>query len=213
MERYIDMDQVSDGRLYTANDLVKADCHGCRGCSACCEGMGNSIVLDPLDVFWLCRGQHIGFEALLSDRIELNIADRLILPNLRMAGEREACTYLDPAGRCSIHSFRPGMCRLFPLGRFYEERGFRYFLQVHECPKPDKGKIKIRKWLDLPDLKRYEQFVCGWHDYLKEQKKKVEADPEQIKPVSMELLRRFYMAPYNLDEDFYEQFYNRLKNF
>ena len=96
------------------------------------------------------------------------------------------------------------------LGRFYEEQGFRYFLQVHECPKPDKGKIKIRKWLDLPDLKRYEQFVCGWHDYLKEQKKKVEADPEQIKPVSMELLRRFYIMPYDLDGDFYEQFYERM---
>ena len=26
MERDIDMSQVSDGRFYTANDLVKADC-------------------------------------------------------------------------------------------------------------------------------------------------------------------------------------------
>ena len=211
MERYIDMNQVSDGRLYTANDLVKADCGGCRGCSACCRGMGNSIVLDPLDVFRLCRGQNTDFEALLSDRMELNIADRLILPDLRMTGEQEACAYLDPEGRCSIHSFRPGMCRLFPLGRFYEGRGFRYFLQVHECPKPDKKKVKIRKWLDEPDLKRYEQFIWDWHDYLKEQKKKVEADPEQIKPVSMELLRRFYMTPYDTGGDFYEQFYERMK--
>ena len=38
----------------------------------------------------------------------------------------------------------------------------------------------------------------------------MEADPEQIKPVSMELLRRFYMAPYDLDGDFYEQFYERM---
>ena len=34
MERNIDMKEVSDGRLYTSNDLVKADCGGCEGCSA-----------------------------------------------------------------------------------------------------------------------------------------------------------------------------------
>lgn len=212
MERNIDMNEVSDGRLYTANDLVKADCRGCRGCSACCMGMGNSVILDPLDVFWLCSGLGTGFEALLSDRVELNLADRLILPNLRMAGEKEACSFLNLEGRCSIHSFRPGMCRLFPLGRFYEAQGFRYFLQVHECPKPDKGKVKVRKWLDIPDLKRYEKFITDWHDLLKERRKMVETDPEQIKPVSMELLNRFYMKPYEPERDFYEQFYERMKN-
>ncbi len=204
MERNIDMNEVSDGRLYTANDLVKADCRGCHGCAACCQGMGHSVILDPLDVFWLCCGLGTGFEALL--------AARLILPNLRMAGEEERCTFLDPEGRCSIHGFRPGMCRLFPLGRFYEEQGFRYFLQVHECPKPDKGKVKVRKWLDIPELKRYERFITDWHDFLKEQRKLVETDPEQIKPVSMELLNRFYVTPYEPDQDFYEQFYRRLKN-
>ena len=212
MERNIDMNEVSDGRLYTANDLVKADCRGCQGCAACCQGMGHSVILEPLDVFWLCRGLGTGFEALLAERIELYIADRLILPNLRMAGEKERCTFLDPEGRCSIHGFRPGMCRLFPLGRFYEEQGFRYFLQVHECPKPDKGKVKVRKWLDIPELKRYERFITDWHDFLKEQRKLVETDPEQIKPVSMELLNRFYVTPYEPDQDFYEQFYRRLKN-
>lgn len=212
MEQNIDMNEVSDGRLYTANDLVKADCRGCHGCAVCCQGMGHSVILDPLDVFWLCRGLGTGFEALLAERIELYIADRLILPNLRMAGEEERCTFLDPEGRCSIHGFRPGMCRLFPLGRFYEEQGFRYFLQVHECPKPDKGKVKVRKWLDIPELKRYERFITDWHDFLKEQRKLVETDPEQIKPVSMELLNRFYVTPYEPDQDFYEQFYRRLKN-
>lgn len=213
MERDIDMNEVSDGRLYTANDLVKADCRGCHGCSACCQGMGASVILDPLDVFWLCNGLKTSFEALMAARVELNIADRLILPNLKMAGTQEACTFLDDHGRCSIHSFRPGMCRLFPLGRFYEEHGFRYFLQVHECPKPDKAKVKVKKWLDIPDLRRYETFICDWHDCLKAQKKKVEADPEQIKPVSMEILNRFYVMPYNEEEDFYEQFYKRLESF
>ncbi len=40
-------------KLYKAGDMVKADCGGCQGCSACCQGMGDSIKLDPLDVYRL----------------------------------------------------------------------------------------------------------------------------------------------------------------
>lgn len=209
MERNIDMKEVSDGRFYLANDLVRADCGGCRGCSSCCRGMGNSVTLDPYDIFCLCRGLGESFEELMADRIELNIADRLILPNLRMAGEQEACVFLDPKERCSIHAFRPGMCRLFPLGRFYEDGGFRYFLQVHECPRESRAKIKVKRWLGIPELKRYEQFVCDWHYYLKDLRKKVEEDPERIREISLGLLKRFYMEPYNTQGDFYGEFYQR----
>lgn len=210
MERKIDMSEVSDGRFYTANDLVKADCGGCPGCSSCCRGMGSSILLDPLDIHRLCGGLHTDFSSLMADKIELNIVDSLILPNLKMAGSGEACTFLNADGRCSIHAFRPGICRLFPLGRFYEGHSFKYFLQVHECPKENKAKVKVKRWLDTPDLKKYEKFIGDWHYYLKDLQKEVEADPERIKQVSMELLNRFYIMPYDQGKDFYEQFYKRL---
>ena len=47
MERNVTMAEISDGKLYSRDDMVKAGCDDCRGCSACCHGMGNSIVLDP----------------------------------------------------------------------------------------------------------------------------------------------------------------------
>lgn len=211
MERQIDMKEVSDGKLYTANDLVRADCGGCKGCSACCRGMGTSITLDPWDVYGLCQGLKRNFEALLERQVELAIADRLILPNLKMTEGEDACTFLDSKGRCEIHAFRPGMCRLFPLGRFYEANSFRYFLQVHECPKENKAKIKVKRWLDIPDLKAYESFVQTWHDYLKALREIVEKEPDKIKEISMKVLHTFYLTPYDLTQDFYRQFYQRLE--
>lgn len=211
MERNINMSEVSDGKFYTSNDLVRADCGGCHGCSTCCKGMGRSVTLDPLDIYRLCVGLDTDFSGLLENRIELNIVDNLILPNLKMAGKGEACVFLNEEERCGVHAFRPGICRLFPLGRFYENGDFKYFLQVHECPKPDKVKVKIKKWLDTPNLKQYEKFICDWHFYLKDLQKQVEDEPERIKPVSMELLNRFYVTPYDKSRDFFEQFYGRLK--
>ena len=53
MERDINLDEISDGKLYDANDMVKVGCSDCAGCSACCHGMGETIVLDPYDIWQL----------------------------------------------------------------------------------------------------------------------------------------------------------------
>ena len=67
---------------------------------------------------------------MLNNEFELNVVDGVILPNLKMSGQNDACGFLDENGRCSIHAVRPGICRLFPLGRYYENHDFSYFLQV-----------------------------------------------------------------------------------
>ena len=210
MRRNIRLEDISDGKLYTAEDMVKADCRGCEGCSACCHGMGSSILLDPWDIWLLTRGTGKDFAGLLAEHIELGLADGIILPSLRMAGKEEACTFLDENGRCSVHAFRPGICRMFPLGRYYEDTGFRYFLQVHECQRKDRSKIKVRKWLDIPDLKKYETYIFEWHSVLKLCERESEGlDGDSLKILQMFLLRTFYQMPWSGD-DFYKEFYARL---
>ena len=125
MLRDIDLKAVSDGRLYRQSDMAKVGCNDCKGCSDCCRGMGSSIVLDPYDCFMLCKNLGESFESLLSYAIELQVVDGIILPNLKMADKTDACAFLNEQGRCGIHSFRPGFCRMFPLGRIYENQSFQ----------------------------------------------------------------------------------------
>lgn len=199
-------------RLYRSCDMVKADCGGCRGCSDCCRGMGNSVVLDPWDVYCLSRGLNSSFSGLLNEYVELNVVEGLVLPNLKMTGEEEQCGFLDEEGRCCVHGFRPGICRLFPLGRYYENGGFRYFLQSRECTKESRTKVKISKWLGIPDLKRYEEFVFQWHDFLDEVMGLLDKqnDDQLSKDLGTYLLNTFYGEPYDLKADFYGQFEERL---
>lgn len=211
MKRNVDINEISDGKRYGLNDLVKAGCDGCKDCSSCCRGMGNTVVLDPVDVYRLTSNLGTTFEVLLQDKLELNVVDGLILPNLKMNGENEACHFLDKNGRCSIHSFRPGICRLFPLGRLYENGSFSYFLQVHECPKENKTKVKVKNWLDTPDIKSYEKFVTQWHYMLKDLEELVSAaSEEEAKTMSMYILKEFYIKPYNDDESVYGQIEARI---
>ena len=213
MKRMVDLKQVSDGRLYSSGDMVKADCRDCEGCSACCRGMGSSILLDPMDVWRLRRDLHKDFSTLIEKEAELGMADGMILPNMKMDVRTDACPFLDGNGRCSIHDSRPGLCRLFPLGRYYEENGFRYFLQIYECRKKDRGKIKIKKWLGIPNLKAYEAYILSWHDFLGKWREGADTlDEEKRRTLALYVLRRFYELPYYADseENFYAEFAQRL---
>lgn len=215
MKRNVDLKEISDGRLYSSGDMVRADCRDCEGCSECCRGMGSSIILDPMDVWRLQKEIKKGFQALLEEgKIELNMADGMILPNLKMDAEREACPFLDGQGRCSVHDCRPGLCRLFPLGRYYEENGFRYFIQIHECRKQDRGKIKIKKWLGIPNLKAYENYILEWHGFLNQCEDALETlSEENVRILELYVLRRFYETAYMAADEngFYEEFSARME--
>lgn len=60
-----------------------------RGMPCRCEKMGTPIVLDPCDIWRLTTVTGKNFEQLLADTIELQVVDGVILPNLRMDGEKE----------------------------------------------------------------------------------------------------------------------------
>ena len=64
--------------LYDANDMVKAGCNDCRGCSACCTGMGESVILDPYDIWQMEINLHCTFAELMRDKIDLHVEEGII---------------------------------------------------------------------------------------------------------------------------------------
>lgn len=209
--------QISDGKLYDRNDMVKVGCHDCAGCSSCCKDMGQSILLDPYDIYMLTHHLNKSFEELMASSVELHMEEGLILPNLRMVplsavSQEEGCSFLDANGRCSIHSFRPGICRLFPLGRNYEENRMQYFLLKDACPAPNKSKLKIEKWLGIANLKAYQQYLVDWHNFTKQVRQEVLEllDQEEVaRAISMRFLQQYYMLPYE-GENFFEEIDTRI---
>lgn len=226
MIRNCSIEEISDGKLYSRDDLVKANCLGCVGCSDCCHGMGNTVVLDPYDVFRLTTLRNCSFQDLLAEGVELGIVDGLILPSLKMNGTENACFYLNEEGRCKIHEFRPGICRLFPLGRYYDNDRFYYFLQVNECSNKNRSKIKVKQWIDTSELKKNEEFEIKWHYFLKNMQKYIlDKENEAInqledtgeknirQQICMKILETFYVKEYTGKENFYDEFYMRFNQF
>ena len=152
-------------------------------------------------------------EILLAGNVALRVVDGVILPHLKMTEQSDRCSFLNEEGRCSIHDARPGFCRMFPLGRLYEDGTFSYFLQVNECPKENKTKVKVRRWLDTPELGKYEAFTTKWHYYLKEKQNAARESEDDAfrQQISMNILKLFYLLPYDGNTDFYTQFADRME--
>lgn len=227
MKRDLKLEDFTDGKLYHKNDMVKVGCNDCAGCSACCRNMGDSIVLDPFDVHQLTSHLHVTFDTLLSKQLALHVVDGVILPSIQLIKKAapfsyvksknnaavldEICPFLNEEGRCSIHTFRPGFCRLFPLGRYYVDNSFHYILQNQECPKENKTKVKVEKWLEIPNLSSYEAFVAEWHYFLLDMEALLSTsdDEEEKKTLHMYLLNTFYQRPYD-EKHFFSEFHERL---
>lgn len=217
-------------RLYDAGDMARIGCNDCKGCSYCCQEMGESVVLTPLDVYELTVHLGKSFDELMEDKIELYMTDGMVAPNLKMTGKKEVCGFLNEEGRCSIHDFRPGLCRLFPLGRNYEVRetdtgkglqevkGFRYFVVKDSCPKLPGTKVKIEKWLGVPALKKNEAFITTWHYFCKDFQEKMQkllaaGEDEKVKNSNLSMLELFYRKSYEAGKDFYGQFEERMERY
>lgn len=121
---------------------------------------------------------------------------------------------MNEEGRCSIHALRPGVCRLFPLGRYYENGSFQYFLQTGECTAVH-SKVKVSKWIDTPQLSRNTEFTIRWHDMLNAAQELIAENEEDTfrKNFNMFLLNTFYLTPYDGERDFYEQFEERCRKY
>lgn len=95
-------------------DLVALSC-GIDGCPANCCTHGPPIIVNPYELALICAAAGMSYEDLL-DIVETDRADGFPLV---MLPRDPACHFWTGKG-CSIYAARPLACRLFPLGRVFE---------------------------------------------------------------------------------------------
>lgn len=216
MEHKVSLNEISDGKLYTLNDMVKLGCDGCNGAASCCRFAADTITLDPYDLYQLTEGTGLFFDELYAKQlIALSPVDGLLLPHLNLSGEKGSCTFLTETGTCNIHTHRPGLCRLFPLARYFEGNTIHYILQLHECPNKITPKIKIKKWLGISNAEQYESFLIHWNRILTDTRTTLSRakNNTELSSVTTVFLKTFYVTRYETETDFYKQFEERAMNF
>lgn len=206
------LEEISDGKLYDIEDIVKADTCGCDGCNDCCCDVGELVVLTPLDVYEMVTYLGVKFDELVGQNIELRQNNKILLPYLKMNDDNKNCSFLNKEGRCTIHSKRPNICRLFPLGRVYKDDDFKYFLQVGNCPKEDLKDIKVRQWVGIDNYDENKKFILEWYKFIKALtfRLKFVRDEKEIEEINKSLLDNCYRVEIEEGKDFYSTFMKNL---
>ena len=212
MDNFRMIEEISDGKLYGVRDTVRADAGGCKDCSWCCEDMCDTISLDPYDIYSLCKGLGKDYNTLLSEEfIVIDLHNLVSMPHINDRGS--GCGFLNEKRRCTVHDFRPGICRLFPMGRYYHDDTVSYIIQTHACKKEEREEVRVCDWLEITDIDSYEEYVLRWHavvkkisDFMKEP-----AGPGVKKKVHEKFLTHFYEMPYDFSQKFYPQIYDRIE--
>ena len=207
------LDKISDGKLYDIEDMVKADTCGCNGCNDCCLDVGDLVVLTPFDVYEIVNCLGVTFDDLLGDKIELRQNNKILLPYLKMQ-DNNRCSFLNEQGRCIIHSKRPNICRMFPLGRVYQDNDFKYFLQIGNCPKEDLKDVKVSDWVGIENYNENKEFILEWYKLTKALafRLKFVRDEKEIEEINQILLDSCYHIDIEEVENFYSVFLQCLPN-
>jgi len=157
--------------LLTADDHADIECSDCIGCeNSCCRELSASITLDSYDMALLKKGLTKSFDEFLAENlVELRLINGAVVPILGNKPDKSECVFLREGGRCSIHPYRAGICRMYPLARLWQGNGnFAYYLQPGECTHRATKSTKVADWLGYEDTEAYEKEVKAYHARLKE---------------------------------------------
>ena len=116
----------------------------CNCCGQCCKER-EDILLSAYDIMRLQGYLDISFEELLLTYCEMYIGKESELPICRLRTEAR-CPFL-LHGKCYVQDAKPTVCALYPLGRMFDGKKVRYFLQKHDCGAGN-TEHTLRKWLE-----------------------------------------------------------------
>ena len=127
----------------------------CDMCGKCCTGDTlNRILLRSYDMYNLEKGLRKTALQIINEHCNVYIGDKSGIPVIQLKGEDSGngifrttvCPFLID-NKCSVHEFKPNVCKIFPLGRVGSTNGTKYFLQTVTCG--NRNSTSIDTW--IPD--------------------------------------------------------------
>ncbi len=196
-------------------------CDGCRdGSSQCCCNRDQRIIINPYDIYKLQKGLNKTSKEILDKYVDISSGYESGLPMMLLGIKKlytgeEVCPFIrrktDENGKsrryCSVHSFKPGVCSIFPLGRVNPAKGkgeMVYILQDINCglkPKEEDPEITISDW--VPDLENADKAFNRYYRLL-----------EKVgKILKFNVLKKSNKVPEASKDKFYKEFTHMLCDF
>ncbi|HWR73186.1 MAG TPA: YkgJ family cysteine cluster protein [Nitrospirota bacterium] len=178
----------SDAVPLADSDPVQLSC-GTEGCGSTCCKNGPHIILNPYEISLICPAAGISYE----DFLDIVETDRVNGFPLIMLPRDPVCHFWTGTG-CSVYAARPLACRLFPLGRVFDDGRSHIILPGRNvcaglAAAPDRT---LADYLREQDTRTQIEMADQWIEFVSE----IENTPLPDKPVTSVA---FHMLVYSPD--------------
>ena len=195
----------------------------CRGCGKCCKNR-EDILLNTRDVYNIATALKLTHKQVVETYCDTYIGrdSRIPIVRLKPKGANKVCPLLT-GSRCSVHSLKPTVCALFPLGRVaVNEEGaekmglhgynkIEYILSPVRCGSLRK-KQTVLSWLESFGVSKEDKFFIRWNEILCNLAPRIKSfeENESVTDKALDMLwtgvfNAVYIA-YDTQKEFYPQF-------
>lgn len=174
----------------------------CKACGDCCRKRSEPIMLTGYDIFRIATELKIEPIEVIKKYTRGYVGNNSKLPVVVLKERPDGSCSLLRNGKCMVHSNKPMVCAIYPLGRFYltEEEKFGYFQQNITCGTDEQHTLK--EWLDKFKIHDWDKASSLWVTVitkLAEQTSK-QTDPKAIEALANKLAIPLYYD-YNTESD------------
>ena len=178
----------TEARILSETDFIQVSC-GVNGCSSNCCTKSAPIVLNPYEIALICRESNLSYE----DLLDIVDTDRANSFPLVMLPRDPHCHFWTGKG-CRIYRGRPLACRLYPLGRVFDQGASHLVLpDLNVCSGLSSSPAKtVAEYLCDQDTAVLIQMADRWIEFVSD----LEQKPLPDKPVTSVA---FHMLVYSPD--------------
>jgi len=138
----------------------------CKMCGKCCRKRPTPIVLTGLDTFRIAQTMGKPPGEILGKITEYVLGTDSHIPLLILKERLDGSCSLLRNGKCMVHSNKPIVCAIYPLGRMitYEQHKIQYFRQFGECPgfAGSTRTQTLQEWLDEFHIAEFDKEIMAW---------------------------------------------------
>lgn len=142
----------------------------CNMCGNCCRCRSEPINVTGFDLFRLAQGLGVTPKEVMIKYLRPEISGNSNIPGLLLDERLDgSCRFLRK-GVCTVQAFKPIVCAVFPIGRFYNALDekihyMRRYVPV-ECGGKDGKEWTLREWIKSWGLDRWDAESIAWSKLL-----------------------------------------------
>jgi Fe-S-cluster containining protein len=225
LNQIVDKVKSQEFKTLSLDDTFSFDC---KICGSCCKNRSD-ILLNPYDIYRLCKGLNIDTFELFTKYIDVFAGADSQLPLARVKFKSvefstlkyTVCPFLrkkDNLFKCTVHEFKPTVCGLYPLGRMQQmeadgtQTELKYFVQNIECDATKDVEHKVSDWLSNFNIQDSEKAFFEWGEFITKVYQLIDFRVvKESKTLTGEIKLKIveaFMSSYlrlEMDKDFFEQ--------